>query len=50
MSGVIDVLGFVIQGVFIAIGTAIGTYLANKGVINHIDKLTKIIKERGLRN
>lgn len=40
-----DILGYIIQGIFIAIGTAIGNYVATKGIVNHFEKVLKRVRK-----
>lgn len=40
----VDVLGYVIQGIFIAIGSVIGNYISNKVLINRFEQAMKIVR------
>lgn len=41
-----DIIGYIIQGFFQSIGTAIGSYLALKGVIHNIEKAYKKLTKK----
>ena len=40
----IDIIGYIVQGIFIAIGSVIGNYISNKGLIAQFEKLVKKVK------
>lgn len=41
-----DIISYLIQGFFISVGTAVGSYLANKAILHNIEKVVnKISKE-----
>ena len=36
-----DIISYLIQGFFISVGTAVGSYLANKAILHNIEKIVK---------
>lgn len=46
-GGSMAILETVLNAVFIGMGSAIGTYLANKGLTTHMDKLLKRLEISG---
>lgn len=39
--------GFIVQGIFISIGSVIGNYIGNKGLISQMERAMKTMKENG---
>ena len=41
------ITGYIIQGIFIAVGTVIGNYIAQRGLVNQLEKaIQKIRREK----
>lgn len=38
------ITGYIIQGIFIAVGTVIGNYIAQRGLVNQIEKAVNGIR------